>query len=93
MKRVIVSAVLAFGLVGAWVGVAGASEPNNQACVGETLSVLAANQPEEFDPGSFGNVITIFAQAPDGQPGLGDGIQTLEAGLVPDAIAPNTCND
>ena len=27
-----------------------------------------------------------------GHPGLGDGIQNLQAGLVPDSTVPNTCN-
>jgi hypothetical protein len=33
------------------------------------------------------------AQAPDAQPGLGDGIELLHAGLVPDEVVPNTCYD
>jgi hypothetical protein len=63
-------------------------EPANQACVGQSLSALAANQPSA---GSFGAAVVGFAQAPD-LPGLGDGLQTLQAGLVPDAVVPNTCN-
>jgi len=94
MKRMIVSAVFAFGLIGGGVGVAGAgvagaAEPNNQACVGESLSVLASNQPA---PGAFGAGVVFFAQAPDGF-GLGNNIQFLQAGVVPDTIVPNTCND
>jgi len=95
MKRRIVSAVFAFGLIGGGVGVAGAgvagaAEPNNQACVGESLSVLASNQPF---PGAFGAAVSGFAQFPDGQPGLGNAIQALQAGVVPDEIVPNTCNN
>jgi hypothetical protein len=35
-----------------------------------------------------------FAQDPNlPPPGLGDGIQALQAGQVPDDLVPNTCND
>jgi hypothetical protein len=93
MKRKIVSAVFAFGLIGGGVGVAGAgvagaAEPNNQACVGESLSGLATTVP----PPGFGQGVVGFAQDPSGQ-GLGDAIQLLQAGVVPDFIVPNTCND
>ena len=63
---------------------AAAAEPANQACVGESFSALAG-------PG-FGQGVVSFAQQP-GPPGLGDGIQALQAGLVPDFVVPNTCND
>lgn len=40
----------------------------------------------------FGKTIIVpFAQAEDGN--LGGGIQDLQAGLVPDDVAFNTCND
>jgi hypothetical protein len=81
----VVAAALAMG-----VGAAGAAEPNNQGCVGESLSVLASNQPA---PGAFGQAVVGFAQAPVGQPGLGDAIQAFQAGVVPDNIVPNTCNN
>jgi hypothetical protein len=67
---------------------ASAAEPANQACVGETVSALAG-------PG-FGQVIASVAQdnSPfDTAPGLGDGIQRLQAGVLPDSFVPNTCND
>jgi hypothetical protein len=70
-------------------GVAGAGEPVVQACVGTTFSDAAHALP----PGDFGQVVSGFAQAPDTEhPGLGDGIQLLQAGLVPDEVAVNTCN-
>ena len=63
---------------------AAAAEPANQACIGESFSALAG-------PG-FGQGVVEFAQQP-GKPGLGDGIQALQAGVVPDFVVPNTCND
>ncbi|HEX6579057.1 MAG TPA: hypothetical protein VF082_11885 [Jiangellaceae bacterium] len=70
-------------------GVAGASEPVVQACVGTTFSDAAQALP----PGDVGQLIVGFAQAPDTEhPGLGDGIQLLQAGMVLDEVAPNTCN-
>ena len=63
---------------------AAAAEPANQACIGESFSALAG-------PG-FGEGVVSFAQQP-GKPGLGDGIQALQAGLVPDFVVPNTCNN
>ena len=67
-----------------------AAEPANQACLGASLSTLATQSPV---PGGFGHGVVEFAQAPDGQPGLGNGIQALQAGLVPDHVVPNTCNN
>jgi hypothetical protein len=67
---------------------ADAAEPANQACVGESLSALAG-------PG-FGEAIVFFAQVGgpfDTQPGLGDGMQRLQAGAIPDQVVPNTCNN
>jgi hypothetical protein len=67
---------------------AAAAEPANQACVGKSLSALAG-------PG-FGQGIVFFAQVGgpvNTQPGLGDGMQLLLAGVVPDQVVPNTCNN
>ena len=61
-----------------------AAEPANQACVGESFSALAG-------PG-FGHGIVSFAQAGP-FPGLGVGIQLLQAGAVSDEVVPNTCNN
>ena len=71
-------------------GVASAAEPANQACVGESLSALATTQPF---PGAFGGAASGLAQDPNSLPGLGDLIQTGQAGVLPDAVVPNTCND
>ena len=79
----------AAGVMLASGGVASAAQPANQACVGESLSALATTQPA---PGAFGAAVVGFAQAPDGLPGLGEGIQALQAGAVTDDVVPNTCN-
>jgi hypothetical protein len=86
----VAAAGAAVGLVVGAAGAAGAAEPANQACVGESLSGLASNQEV---PGDFGAGVVGFAQQEDGSPGLGDGIQLLQAGLVPDEAVPNSCND
>jgi hypothetical protein len=52
--------------------------------------MLASNQAA---PGAFGSAVVGFAQEPGNRPGLGDGVQLLQAGLVPDEVVPNTCND
>jgi hypothetical protein len=91
VKRFIaLSSISVIAALGLTAGVAYAGEPANQACVGETDSALATTQPF---PGAFGGGVRGFAQAPDAQPGLGDGIQALQAGFVPDDVVPNTCND
>ena len=90
MKRLLVvtSSVVTVLVVAS--GVADAGKPANQACHGESISALASNQPA---PGAFGAAVVGFAQAPHDRPGLGDGIQALHAGDVPDEVVPNTCND
>jgi hypothetical protein len=87
---VVVAGVFVSVVVGP-ASAAGAAEPANQACLGESLSALASNQPA---PGAFGAGVVGFAQDPNlPPPGLGDGIQALQAGLVPDELVLNTCND
>jgi hypothetical protein len=95
LKRLfIVLSISLLAVLGLNTGVAGAGEPANQACVGESFSALATTQPF---PGAFGGGVVSFAQAPPNEllplPGLGDGIQALQAGFAPDEVVPNTCND
>jgi hypothetical protein len=91
VRRAAVAAGVLAGVVLGSSGVASAGEPAVQACVGESLSALATDQP---DPGAFGAGVVGFAQDPNlPPPGLGDGLQALQAGLVPDEVVPNTCND
>jgi hypothetical protein len=84
------SAALAAGVTLGIGSPAGAGKPRVQACVGQSLSALASNQQA---PGDFGAGVRGFAQDPLlPPPGLGDGLQALQAGLVPDEAVPNTCN-
>jgi hypothetical protein len=88
--RTVAAAGAAGGMMVGAAAAAGSAEPVVQACVGDSLSELASNQE---DPGGFGAGVVAFAQQPDGSPGVGDGIQLLQEGLVPDVAVPNTCND
>ncbi len=91
MKRLlVVTSATALAVLALATGVAEAGPPTNQGCHGESISALARNQPF---PGAFGAGVVGFAQDPNNRPGLGDGIQALHAGLVPDDVVPNTCND
>jgi hypothetical protein len=88
VRRTSVAAVAVVASIGGWSASAGAAQPVVHACVGTTFATAA------HAPGPLGVVIKEFAQAPDtAHPGLGDGIQMLQAGLVPDDVAVNTCND
>jgi hypothetical protein len=88
MKRLLlVVSMSLLATLGLNAAVAGASQPANQACVGESLSSLASTQPF---PGAFGDATRFFAQLPGPH---GDNIQALQAGVVPDEVVPNTCND
>jgi hypothetical protein len=70
---------------------ANAAQPVVQACLGQSLSALAV-QSHTVAPGSFGQGVVGFAQAPGYPSGLGQGIHDLQAGNIPDSLVPNTCN-
>jgi hypothetical protein len=90
LKRLfIVLAISLLAALGLNTGVAGAGEPAIQGCYGESISGLATNQPF---PGAFGAGVVGFAQDPNSRPGLGDGVQLLQSGGVPDDVVMNTCN-
>lgn len=93
MRTWIVSFVVAAGTLTCLAAEAGADQPVVQACVGSTFSGAAATLHDlGAPPGALGDIVSNWGQAPDGQPGLGDGIQRLQAGLTPDSVAVNTCN-
>ena len=77
-----------------------AATPNNQACVGKDFSGYARDGTSgglvTFDSGSgFGGFIAFLASGTgvDGLPGFGGEIQNHMAGLVPDFVIPNSCNN
>jgi len=93
MRKLIVACLVAAGAVTGVAGEAGASQPVVQACVGATFSGAAhALHEAGAPPGSLGAIVSGFAQQDDGHPGLGEGIQAIQAGLVPDEVAVNACN-
>ena len=92
----IISIVLS-SAVFAVASVALAATPNNQACVGKDFSSYARNGNSTgllvFDSGSgFGKTIVFIAQDFGGT-GVGPEIQNHMAGLVPDSVLPNSCNN
>jgi hypothetical protein len=55
-----------------------------------SISALLSNQPA---PGAFRGAVVGLAQEPVSRPGLGDGVQLLQADLaVPDEVVLNTRN-
>jgi hypothetical protein len=94
MRRALLRCALTLALAGA-IGVALASpasagQPRTQGCVGETFAFAATTQPF---PGALGHLVEDFARDPfTAHPGLGDGIQELQAGLVLDTTVANACN-
>lgn len=67
---------------------ASAAKPAAQACVGRTFSDGA----HALAPGELGQLVRSFAQEPTSYPGIGDGIQAIQAGVVPDDVVDNACN-
>ena len=81
--------VMSVGLLG---GTAGAAEPAQQACIGQTWSGMATGSPTGF----VGDAMIFIAQVGgpfNTQPGAGDAMQRFQAGIIPDDLLPNTCND
>jgi hypothetical protein len=88
IRKVPILLAVAAGVCGGFASAAGAAQPVVKACVGTTFSGAAAALP----PGGVGQAVRGFAQDPTTRPGIGDGIQALQAGLVPDDVVVNTCN-
>ena len=80
-------------LSGVFAYPASGAEPAKQACVGETVSGLAVILGSDFGQIVARNAQGIDSSPFDTKPGLGDGIQRLQAGVLPDDFVPNTCND
>ena len=60
-----------------------AVRPSNQACFGHDVSGLAQAGAD------FGAFVSTGARTTGG---MGDDVQALQAGLIPDEVLPNTCN-
>ena len=88
MSRIILSTALVFGAF-AFGGTALAARPVSQACLGASVSSAAQNIPD------YGAVVSGAARASgaDNRVGIGDDVQFIQSGEVPDEIFPNTCND
>ena len=86
ISKLAVSFAIIVGACGGIASTAGAATPAEQGCVGSTFSSLATAAPR------LGQGVVGFAQDPTTRPGLGDGIQALQAGQVPDEVVPNSCN-
>jgi hypothetical protein len=63
---------------------ASAATPTVDGCFGASISAAAG-------PG-FGPFVVEAAQDDTGRPGVGDAVQAVQAGQVPDAAFPNSCN-
>ena len=63
-----------------------AARPAVRACVGHSLSAVASASTQ------FGQFVSSTARDPTDHPGIGDAVQALQAGQVPDSAFPNTCN-
>jgi hypothetical protein len=78
------SAVPTAVLILATAAPAAAAEPANRACLGRDVSTYARAE------GPHGDLISSLARAGSG---LGALVQMHQAGLLPDTVVPNTCND
>lgn len=87
MIKTFVTLALAMGLVfSLGVETALADPPNDDpACLGQDVSGYAQDQGADF--GAFVSGLAT------GTGGIGDEVRAHHAGLVPDAVIPNTCND
>jgi hypothetical protein len=90
MSKFVVSIALCVGLLGAGAAAtASAAQPVSQGCVGDTVTAAAhAVHP-------YGSAVSGFAHdtSNGNRAGVGDDLQALQAGQVPDEVFPNTCND
>lgn len=77
-------AVAALAVTGLAAAPASAATPANRACLGEDVSTYA-----RWD-GPHGALVSSLAQA---NGGMGQLVQTHQAGLLPDAVIANSCND
>jgi hypothetical protein len=87
MKKIIISCALAASAIAVSAGTASAGKPAVQGCVGESVSANA----KTFQPYGKNFISTIAPRNDFGS--VGDAVQVVQAGGVPDVAYPNTCND
>lgn len=89
MKKLFIAGAVVIAAASVSMGSASAAKPVVQACIGSTSSSNARAN------GGVGQIRSGYATNENGigGPGFGDEMQYLQAGFVPDSIAPNTCND
>ena len=87
--KLLASVLIALAGIGSAIGFASAARPVSPACVGQTVSTGA----QVVHP--YGGAISTFARdtSNGNRPGVGDDVQALQAGDVPDTDFPNICND
>lgn len=83
MRRIVRAAALAAALVVTISGVTLGAQPNHRACFGSDISGYAT-------AGGGLHYLPSLVQAPGP---WGQVIQAHQAGFVPDAVIPNSCND
>ena len=83
MRKLLISCAVIAAAVSVGAGPASAKQPVVKGCVGESVSSNAKAD------GPYGAFISFIAS--DG--GLGDDVQLVQAGLIPDEAYENTCND
>lgn len=95
--RIVALALGGMMTAGLLAGPASAAEPNNQACFGHDASSYArfgspSGGAVSFEAGAGWGHFHGTLAASEG-PSVGAVIQLHEAGLVPDSLLPNSCNN
>ena len=87
MRKLVLGCTVVAAAVLTAAAPASATRPAVKACVGSTVSANA----QAFQP-NYGAFISSVAPRND-LGSVGDAVQLVKAGLVPDELYPNTCND
>jgi hypothetical protein len=86
MRKLLVGVAVAGALLGIGAGTASAAQPTVNGCMGQSVSANA----QVLHP--YGQVV-LAPNAPRNDFGsIGDAVQAIQAGAVPDEVFPNTCN-
>jgi Na+/H+-dicarboxylate symporter len=87
MKKIIISCALAASAIAVGAGTVSAGKPAVQGCLGESVSANA----KDFQPYGYNFISQVTPENGFGK-GLGNAVQAVQAGLLPDDEYPNTCN-